>query len=181
MAVISDMPNTAVLVEQVAIQTTVASTSTLTTSPLQKGILLWWLQENVGVPPANAAAAAAAAPPGPPTNQEVSILQEAFAAFYGNERNVEAAEQLLTQSIEAWQRQAPDEQAGLYRVRGDCYMVSAAYAYAYMHGLPSFCSTLLILFYSYTIRTIYCTTVYTYYRLYCVLLMPFKTIPRPSS
>ena len=38
------------------------------------------------------------------------------------DRDVVKAEELLSQAIEAWQRQAPDERAALYRVRGDCYM-----------------------------------------------------------
>jgi hypothetical protein len=29
----------------------------------------------------------------------------------------------LNQVVDAWERQAPDERAALYRVRGDCYMV----------------------------------------------------------
>ena len=77
-----------------------------------------WLQETVGVPPANAATSA-----GPPTKEEISLLREAFAAFYGANRDAVAAESLLSQTLEAWQRQPPDERAGLYRVRGDCYMV----------------------------------------------------------
>lgn len=59
----------------------------------------------------------------PPSNDEVQTLRSAFAAFYGANRDAQAAEPLLTQSIQAWERQAPDEKAGLYRVRGDCYMV----------------------------------------------------------
>jgi hypothetical protein len=79
--------------------------------------VMQWVQETVGVPPAFAAET------GPPTKDEINTLREAFAAFYGASRDATAAEQLLTQSIDAWQRQPPDEQAGLYRVRGDCYMV----------------------------------------------------------
>lgn len=57
----------------------------------------------------------------PPTNEEVLLLRKAFSTFYGANRDAEAAEPLLTQVIQAWDRQAPDEKAGLYRVRGDCY------------------------------------------------------------
>jgi tetratricopeptide (TPR) repeat protein len=49
-------------------------------------------------------------------------LREALASFYAVDRDVVKAEDLLSQAIEAWQRQAPDERAALYRVRGDCYM-----------------------------------------------------------
>jgi tetratricopeptide (TPR) repeat protein len=72
------------------------------------------------VQPANAAETAAAAPP---TKQEIALLREAFAAFYGTtDRDPTKALDLLSQAIEAWQRQPADELAGLYRVRGDCYM-----------------------------------------------------------
>jgi hypothetical protein len=87
-----------------------------TNSNLQRDVMQW-VQETVGVPPALAAES------GPPTNDEINILRQAFAAFYGASRDASAAEQLLTTSIEAWQRQPPDEQVGLYRVRADCYMV----------------------------------------------------------
>ena len=82
-----------------------------------------WIQDNIMVPPANAAAETSAPPP--PTKDEIKLLREAFAAFYGVDRDSTLAESLLSQAIEAWQRQPPDEQAGLYRVRGDVYMVSA--------------------------------------------------------
>ena len=70
------------------------------------------------VPSANAAETAA-----PPTQEEIKLLREAFATFYGLDRDLVKSEKLLTQVVDAWQRQAPDEKAGLYRVRGDCYMV----------------------------------------------------------
>jgi len=75
------------------------------------------------VPPANAATttAAAASAAKPPTPDEVKLLQSAFAVFYG-ERDAAKAEELLTRAISAWERQAPDERAALYRVRGDCYL-----------------------------------------------------------
>ncbi len=59
--------------------------------------------------------------PKPPTNDEIKLLREALGAIYG-ERNPEKAVELLTKAITAWERQAPDERAALYRVRGDCYM-----------------------------------------------------------
>lgn len=70
------------------------------------------------IPSANAATTAAA----PPTAGEVKLLRDAFGALYG-ERNPTKAEELLSQAIKAWERQTPDERAGLYRVRGDCFAV----------------------------------------------------------
>ena len=70
------------------------------------------------VPPANAAEASFK----PPTNDEIKLLRTAFEALYG-ERNPVKGEELITKAISAWERQAPDERAALYRVRGDCYMV----------------------------------------------------------
>lgn len=69
---------------------------------------------------------ALAAEAGPPTQDEIKLLREAFATFFGVDRDLEKSEKLLTKVIEAWQRQPPDEKAGLYRVRGDCYMVGFA-------------------------------------------------------
>lgn len=64
----------------------------------------------------------AAEMPAPPTKEEVNLLRQAFASFYGTGRDFDVAEDLLTKTITAWERQAPDERAGLYRVRGDCKM-----------------------------------------------------------
>jgi len=69
------------------------------------------------VPPAFAADTAA-----PPSQKEISLLREALATFYGVDRDLEKSQQLLTEAIDAWQRQPPDEKAALYRVRGDCFM-----------------------------------------------------------
>jgi len=69
------------------------------------------------IPPANAAVSTAS---NPPTAEEVKLLRNAFEALYG-ERNPAKAEDLLNKAIDAWERQPPDERAGLYRVRGDCY------------------------------------------------------------
>jgi hypothetical protein len=66
---------------------------------------------------------ASAADANPPTQDEIKLLREALATFYGMDRDFEKSEKLLTKAIDAWQRQPPDEKAGLYRVRGDCYMV----------------------------------------------------------
>ena len=70
------------------------------------------------VPPAFAAEEAS----GPPTKNEIMTLQKAFAAFYGAQRDPQAALPLLDESISAFLRQPADERAGLYRVRGDCKM-----------------------------------------------------------
>ena len=71
------------------------------------------------MPPASAAETAA-----PPSQKEIALLREALAAFYGADRDLEKSEQLLTEAIDAWQRQPPDEKAALYRVRGDCYLAA---------------------------------------------------------
>lgn len=76
------------------------------------------VNEWIGVPPAFAAEGET----GPPTNDEIITLQKAFAAFYGAQRNPEAALPLLDETIQNFLRQPPDERAGLYRVRGDCKM-----------------------------------------------------------
>lgn len=75
------------------------------------------IQEWLAVPPAFAAETAA-----PPSQKEIDLLREAMASFYGVDRDLEMSEQLLTEAINAWQRQPPDEKAALYRVRGDCFM-----------------------------------------------------------
>lgn len=61
--------------------------------------------------------------PPPPSKDDVQLLRNAFAVFYGVDRNLEQSETLLSQTIERWQGQPPDEIAGLYRVRGDCHML----------------------------------------------------------
>jgi hypothetical protein len=91
------------------IQNWVRSSTTTTRSTI--------LQDLFFVPPASAAETA-----NPPTKQEIALLREAFATFYGTDRNPTKALDLLTQVLDAWQRQPGDERAGLYRVRGDCYM-----------------------------------------------------------
>jgi hypothetical protein len=103
-------------------------------SKLSQDVQFWW-QATVGVPPALALSTESqTVTVGPPTNQEVGLLQQAFGAFYGAQRDPIAAESLLSQSIASWQRQPPDEQAGLYRVRGDCYMVRTSVLFKYYYG-----------------------------------------------
>jgi hypothetical protein len=77
-----------------------------------------WFRELILPQPAFAAET-----PAPPTNAEIEMLRNAFAAFYGANRDAQAAEPLLTKAIQAWELQPNDEKAGLYRVRGDCFMV----------------------------------------------------------
>jgi len=109
--------------------TTTGSSSTTTSSDANAPILVG-IREFL-VPSANAAAeaeaslsstSASATSSSPPTQEEIKLLREAFATFYGLDRDLVKSEDLLNKVITAWQRQAPDEKAGLYRVRGDCYM-----------------------------------------------------------
>ena len=65
------------------------------------------------------------APPPPPSKEDIQLLRAAFAEFYGLNRDLPKSEQLLNQAIDRWQNQPADERAGLYRVRGDCYMAAA--------------------------------------------------------
>lgn len=114
----------------VAVDTTLSSSNYYqhhqsTTESITK-YAMEWIKENTLPQPAFAADDMDVAPivaSGPPTNAEIQLLRNAFAAFYGSNRDAQAAEPLLTQSIQAWERQPDDEKAGLYRVRGDCYMV----------------------------------------------------------
>jgi len=69
------------------------------------------------IPPAHAAEVAK-----PPTNEEVALLQQSLAAFYGQPRDSARALELLNQAVDAWQRQPPDERAALYRVRADVHL-----------------------------------------------------------
>lgn len=64
-----------------------------TYSPLAEGVREWL------VPSALAAEA------GRPTQEEIKLLQEAFSAFYGVDRDLVKSEQLLSKVVEAWQRQ----------------------------------------------------------------------------
>ncbi|KAL9179166.1 hypothetical protein ACHAXT_008456 [Thalassiosira profunda] len=68
--------------------------------------------------------ALASTPERPPSKEEVALLQQAFAAFYGAERDVPEAYKLLSECIKLWEAtgQGGDEIAGLYRVRGDVNM-----------------------------------------------------------
>lgn len=69
------------------------------------------------------AAAAAEASQPPPSSADIALLRQAFAEFYGVNRDLSKALDLLSQTITKWQQsqQPNDEIAGLLRVRGDCY------------------------------------------------------------
>ena len=69
----------------------------------------------------------AAAAAQPPSDEDVALLRSAFGQFYGVERDLVLSDKLLTQTIDRWEltKQPSDELAGLYRVRGDCRMLSA--------------------------------------------------------
>ena len=104
-----------IVTKQSSLTTTTTATATLPlTSP--SSLLSQGITNYILIPPASAAETVK-----PPSNAEIKLLREAFAALYG-ERNPTKAEELLTQAISAWERQPPDEKAALYRVRGDCYM-----------------------------------------------------------
>jgi hypothetical protein len=68
----------------------------------------------------------ASAPTRPPTKEEIALLQRAFASFYGTDKDVSKAVELLSETIDTWEKtqQPGDEIAGLFRVRGDAFMVS---------------------------------------------------------
>lgn len=61
----------------------------------------------------------------PPSQADIQLLRQAFAEFYGMNRDLPKSLELLTAVVERWQGQAPDELAGLYRVRGDCHFALA--------------------------------------------------------
>jgi hypothetical protein len=96
-------------------------------SPLQNHIANWItglsLTKNSLELPSNIIASI---PERAPTNDEIKLLQSAFASFYGAGKDTAKAVELLTRTIDVWEttRQSGDEIAGLYRVRGDAYMVS---------------------------------------------------------
>ena len=85
------------------------------------------LSSSAVVPPACAAdtttiIAASPATASPPTSDEIALLRQALAAFYGQPRDSPLALTKLDEALAAWQRQPPDERAALYRVRGDVHL-----------------------------------------------------------
>lgn len=99
-------------------------------TPLQRSVYDWISSQSASSSSSqlvslSSNAASPTNPDRPPTKDEISLLQRAFADLYGTERNVAQAVDLLSQTITTWEstHQSGDEIAGLYRVRGDAYMV----------------------------------------------------------
>lgn len=108
-------PPEAQTVTTLSSQTTVAySLAPQSTTALQQGVSVWL-----------SAAASTNTAPTPPSKENIALLRSAFSEFYGLNRDLTKSEDLLSQAIAVWQNQAPDELAGLYRVRGDCYTLLA--------------------------------------------------------
>ncbi|KAL7516305.1 hypothetical protein ACHAWX_001333 [Stephanocyclus meneghinianus] len=98
-------------------------------TPLQRSVYDWISSQSASSSSSHLVslssnAASPTNPDRPPTKDEISLLQRAFADLYGTERNVAQAVDLLSQTITTWEstHQSGDEIAGLYRVRGDAYM-----------------------------------------------------------
>lgn len=103
--------------------------STATNSRSQPTLLSQGIRDFL-VPPAFAAESK----PKPPSNDEIKLLREALGTLYG-ERNPDKALELLTKAVASWERQAPDERAALFRVRGDCYMVRRGLVYCILFDI----------------------------------------------
>jgi tetratricopeptide (TPR) repeat protein len=80
-------------------------------SPLWQGQSLWIANAETASPP-------------PPSAQDVTLLRQALATFYNGNSidSLRQAEVLFTRVVEKWQAQPADERAGIFRVRGDCYL-----------------------------------------------------------
>lgn len=118
-AIVAHPDNNNYIATETTQSTTIPSSSSTLLSnwnPLEKDIHTWLTSS-----PSNLLLSDATRPP---SNDEIKTLQKAFAFFYGTDRNVEEAVNLLTKSIESWEgtNQGGDEIAGLYRVRGDANM-----------------------------------------------------------
>jgi tetratricopeptide (TPR) repeat protein len=89
-------------------------TAPSSSSPLWQGQSVW-------------IANAEASPPPPPSSQDITLLRQALATFYNGNSvdSLQQAEVLLTRVVEKWQSQPADERAGIFRVRGDCYLALA--------------------------------------------------------
>lgn len=108
-------PTTAYLSSSVVMNPTHITTvqrSTPHSFLLNQGISMWLAENNNNNAPS-------------PTQADIQLLRQAFAEFYGVNRDLPKALELLTSALERWQGQPPDELAGLYRVRGDCYFALA--------------------------------------------------------
>jgi len=119
-----------------------SSTNLADWNPLQKDIVHWLTtispdnnaknmltMESISSSTSLTLASSSTSQPGttvdrPPTNDEITLLQTAFASFFGDERNVPEAYASLSKCITVWEttHQGGDEIAGLYRVRGDVNM-----------------------------------------------------------
>jgi tetratricopeptide (TPR) repeat protein len=113
------LPNVPPSIEHVNI---LAQTESSSSSQLNIHIRDWLQQRSLRLSLVEPAYAAETIVASPPTKQEIALLREAFAAFYGAERDPSKALELLSKAVDAWQLQPGDERAGLYRVRGDCFM-----------------------------------------------------------
>ena len=105
-----------------------ATGQSIPTSPLQSEVRRWIQSTSISSSSSEISSsvvlASTGGPDRPPSQDEIQMLQKAFAAFYGSERDVKLANDLFTQTIDVWERtmQSGDETAGLYRVRGDVNM-----------------------------------------------------------
>ena len=106
------------LIDDASLNVDITVSSSL--SPLQAHIFNW-----ISTPSIQSSLLLSSEPERPPTKEEVKQLQNAFAAFYGAEKDTAKALELLTKAIDVWEstKQGGDEIAGLYRVRGDAHMV----------------------------------------------------------
>lgn len=104
--------STSTVAQHVSSVVTSTTTAPATESaPLQHGISSWMTT--------------LATAPSPPSKADVQLLRQAFAEFYGVNRDLDRSQELLSQAIDLWTAQPADERAGLYRVRGDCYTLLA--------------------------------------------------------
>ena len=105
-------PSLALLASSSSNPSTTTTTTTTTTSAgsaLAVGIREWL------VPSAFAADA--------PSKKDIELLNRAMATYYNKEgRDLDKAEQLLSEAIGVWEKQPADERAALYRIRADCHV-----------------------------------------------------------
>ena len=105
---IPDSHDVVVVVDQPSASHLLPTTSTASSvPPLMRGIREWL------VPSAYAF--------DPPSRKDIELLNRAMATFY-NTKDLPTAQDLLTQTIKAWEQQPDDERASLYRIRAECYM-----------------------------------------------------------
>ena len=95
------------------------ASTTMRTTLLPQGLSSAALQQGIS------SFVVAAETAAPPSKADVQLLRQAFAEFYGVDRDLKKSQELLSTAIDLWANQAPDERAALYRVRGDCYTLLA--------------------------------------------------------